>query len=239
MKTSFLRMILNQRGIDLVEMNDLKLINDEIEQFTTILQDWIPNEASIVIASKDAYIYTKQSKQHSHLKIRNVIDDNSIVAKVLNTRKKTEVILDESIFGQPFLTSGYPIIIDEDQAALIIIQSSSNEEKREPYKFLTGKQEDDWAPFPICEISYIESLQKRTWFYTNNEQYKSNLTLKELQTRLPNYFVRIHRSYILNIYFVKKITKDIASNFVVVLKNNVELPVSQSYISELKRILEF
>ncbi|RKJ14103.1 LytTR family transcriptional regulator, partial [Butyricicoccus sp. 1XD8-22] len=83
------------------------------------------------------------------------------------------------------------------------------------------------------------SLQKKTWFYMNGDQYKTNVTLKELETRLPNIFLRIHRSYIINIHFIKKITRDLASNFVVVLKDGSELPVSQSCLSDLRKILEF
>ncbi|MFJ7669728.1 LytTR family transcriptional regulator DNA-binding domain-containing protein, partial [Lysinibacillus sp. NPDC097195] len=50
------------------------------------------------------------------------------------------------------------------------------------------------------KISYIESLQKRTWFYVETDQFKTSITLKELQMRLPPFFIRIHRSYIVNIY---------------------------------------
>lgn len=221
-----------------MKMNDLNLCGDELNQLSIILQDWVPKEASIIIATGEDYIFTLLSKQHSNLKMQNMIKEESVAAKVLKTKIKSEFV-DNSIFGEPYLTIGYPISIDRKDAALIIVLPSSPIEKREPYQFLTGKHDEDWTPVPIDQIFYIESLQKRTWFYTNSEQYKSNITLKELQTRLPNCFIRIHRSYILNIYFIKKITKDIASNFVIVLKNNVELPVSQSYISELKKILEF
>lgn len=96
-----------------------------------------------------------------------------------------------------------------------------------------------WTPVPVEEITHIESLQKRTWFYANNEQFKTNFTLKELESKLPEFFIRIHRSYILNIYFIKNITKDITTNFIIQLKNGIELPVSQSYINDLRRVLEF
>lgn len=221
-------------------MNDLKLSRNELEQYKTLLQDWIPNDASIVIALDTSYVFTSQSNHHIHLELQDEVHDESITAQVLKTRRKTELILDDSIFGKPYFTIGYPIYIDRHEAALILILPSTyTPDKHEPYKFLTGKQNDDWTPIPIEQISHIESLQKRTWLYTGNDQFKSSITLKELQTRLPDYFVRIHRSYILNVYYVKKIAKDIASNFVIVLKNDIELPVSQSYIHDLRKLLEF
>ncbi|MEG0440660.1 MAG: LytTR family DNA-binding domain-containing protein, partial [Solibacillus sp.] len=68
---------------------------------------------------------------------------------------------------------------------------------------------------------------------------KTSVTLKELQTRLPNTFIRIHRSYIVNICSIKKISRDLTSNFIVLLKDGTELPVSQSYINSLRALLEF
>ncbi|SOC42457.1 LytTR family DNA-binding domain-containing protein [Ureibacillus acetophenoni] len=222
-----------------MEMNNLKLCKNELEQFTSILKDWIPKDASIAIAVDHAYIYSWKSNHHLHLESRSDFDDESIAAKVLRTSRKIENALDDSLFGEPYPVIGYPIYVDEKKAALIIILPTSFIDKRNPYKFLTGKQDECWTPVPIDQISYIESLQKRTWFYADSEQYKSNITLKELQTRLPNHYIRIHRSYILNIYYVKKIKKDISSNFIVVLKNNIELPVSQTYVNELRKIFEF
>ncbi|CAM5568318.1 Transcriptional regulatory protein YpdB OS=Lysinibacillus sphaericus OX=1421 GN=ypdB_3 PE=4 SV=1 [Lysinibacillus sphaericus] len=94
-------------------------------------------------------------------------------------------------------------------------------------------------PVVIDKISYIESLQKKTWFYVEKEQFKTSITLKELQMRLPPFFIRIHRSYIVNIHFIKKMARDLTSNFIVTLKDGTELPVSQSYLNNLRNALEF
>jgi len=57
--------------------------------------------------------------------------------------------------------------------------------------------------------------------------------------RLPSFFIRIHRSYIVNIYFIKKMARDLTSNFRITLKDGSELPVSQSYLNNLRNALEF
>ncbi|CAM5212170.1 LytTr DNA-binding domain-containing protein OS=Ureibacillus acetophenoni OX=614649 GN=SAMN05877842_112121 PE=4 SV=1 [Ureibacillus acetophenoni] len=228
------------KGDWLMEMNDLNLSKDELEQFRTILKDWIPSGSSIAIAVDNIYVYISKGIHPLQVEVGDEVDKESVAAKVLKTRTKIEISLENSLFDKPYYTIGYPIYIDQHEAALIIILSSTSiPDKRELNKFITGKQNEDWTPIPIEEISHFESLQKRTWFYSNDDQYISSFTLKELQTKLPDYFVRIHRSYILNIYFVKKITKDITSNFIIVLKNNIELPVSQSYISDIRKALEF
>ena len=219
---------------------NFQISREEFDQFKIILEDWISKEASIAIAIGDSYVYHSRSEHHQHLDFEKSVHPKSIASRVLKTRKKTEALMDDSIFGKPYYAIGYPIYFKQQEAALIVILPSTyTEEKQKPYKFLTGKQDEDWTPIPIEQISHIESLQKRTWFYAHNEQYKTNITLKELQTKLPEFFVRIHRSYILNIYFIKRISRDLASNFIVELKNGIELPVSQSYINDLRKVLEF
>lgn len=221
-------------------MNDLKLSKEELEQFSTILKDWVPSGSTIAIAVDNLYVYISHGNYPLHIAVGDEVYKDSVAAKVLRTRKKIDLSLENSIFDKPYYTIGYPIYIDQQEAVLIIVLPPTNTlEKRKTYKFITGRQNEEWTPIPVEQISHFESLQKRTLFYSNNDHYQSNITLKELQTRLPEYFVRIHRSYIINIYHVKKITKDITSSFVVVLKNNVELPVSQSHISDIRKALEF
>ena len=144
------------------------------------------------------------------------------------------------MFETPYYAIGYPITIFGELGALIVVLPPLFKvEGPNLYHFLTGKQGEHWFPVPIDQISHIESLQKSTWFYKDGEQYKTTVTLKELQTRLPSTFIRIHRSYIINLNFIKKITRDLTSNFLIQLKDGTELPISQSYINHLRTILEF
>ncbi|KPN97622.1 LytTR family DNA-binding domain-containing protein [Lysinibacillus sp. ZYM-1] len=210
------------------------------EQYILMLKDWIPADSSIAIAVENSYVFS-HSKHHSmHLEIGQQVLPDSIADQVLRTQQKTEAILDNSLFDSPYYGIGYPIFIQNEPAALVVILPSTFPIKRtEPYQFLTGKQDEEWNPVAINKISHIESLQKKTWFYVESEQFKTNITLKELQIRLPSYFIRIHRSYIVNIHFIKKMARDLTSNFIITLMDGSELPVSQSYINHLRSALEF
>ena len=211
-----------------------------LTQYKTILEDWIPAEASIAIAVNNTYIYFSTGHHQFTLKIGSAVPEDSIAFKVLQTGQKTDAIMETTLFETPYYAIGYPILVNGEQGALIVVLPPLfTINKPDTYKFLTGKQVEDWMPIPIDQISHIESLQKRTWFYSQGEQYKTAVTLKELQTRLPNNFIRIHRSCIINIYYIKKISRDLTSNFIVQLNEGTELPVSQSYINNLREVLEF
>ncbi len=70
---------------------------------------------------------------------------------------------------------------------------------------------------------------------TENEQYLLRTTMKQLDTELPkNKFIRIHRSYMVNISKIEKIMSQPAGNGLVYLCNGQELPLSKSYKKQLK-----
>ena len=106
-------------------------------------------------------------------------------------------------------------------------------------KFVTGRLEDEWMPVAVSTIAYFESYNKKNWFYLDNEQYQVSLTMKELSERLPEEFIRIHRSFIVNIHNISKISRDVTSNLVIVTRSGDHLPVSQSYVADLRKVLEF
>lgn len=108
----------------------------------------------------------------------------------------------------------------------------------QPYaRFLTVRSEEDWKPLRLSSITHLESLHKRTWVYAGGESYSMTQPLKELQQKLPSDFLRIHRSYIVNLSAVDRITRDMMANLVVVLEDGSELPVGQSYVATLKEVL--
>lgn len=79
------------------------------------------------------------------------------------------------------------------------------------------------------DIVYIESLKDYLKFYiSNTEQYITYATLKVVEEKLPEYFFRIQRSYIIN-------TKNIQSFFgnTVRMKYDNDLPISITLKQEL------
>lgn len=103
-----------------------------------------------------------------------------------------------------------------------------------PPRFLTVRQDEDWKPLRLTAITHMESLHKKTWVYAHGEAYSVTLSLKDLQHKLSDDFLRIHRSYIVNLTAVERITRDMMSNLVVVLEDGSELPIGQSFVAEVK-----
>lgn len=219
---------------------NIDISKEVLHQYDNLLGDWLPKDTAVAIAIGDRYIHYIAGLRNNQLKEGQIVKSGSIADKVIQQRCKVETVLEDSLFDVPCYCMGYPIDLCGEPGALVVILPPSHQEPpQEPLRFLTGKQEDEWSPISIEEIAYIESLQKKTWFYSGSEQYNASHTLKVLQSRLPNTFLRVHRSYIVNIPYIQRITRDFSSNLILTLKDGTELPVSQTYMNEVKIALGF
>lgn len=81
------------------------------------------------------------------------------------------------------------------------------------------------------DILYFESMLRKILLVTQNGRFEFYGNLNELADQLPEYFVQIHRSYIIN----TKMIKAFLGNSVL-MQNDVEIAVSQTYRSKLKEV---
>lgn len=211
-----------------------------LEQVGFIMGDWIPKEASIAIAVDGHYIYCKAGARDLHIQQGEEVLEGSVAARTYIERKRTEMLAGESILGAAYYGIGYPIEIAGKSGVLVIILPPDYMiQPKQPLRFLTGKVEETWRPVPIEQVSHIESSQKKTWFYADDETYCSIHTLKHLKDRLPDAYLPIHRSYIVNIPFIKEISRDFTSNYSLTMKDGSVLPVSQNYVGSVRERLGF
>ncbi|MDN3437450.1 LytTR family DNA-binding domain-containing protein [Planococcus sp. APC 3900] len=214
--------------------------NSMLEQMGFIMGDWIPKEASIAIAVEDRYIYYKAGIHDLKIREGEPVLPGSIAARAKTDGKRIEMYVEESILGTAYYGIGYPIKFGGIEGVLVIILPPDYlVRKKQPIRFLTGKIDETWKPVPIDQVSHIESSQKKTWFYTEQETYCSIHTLKNLKHQLPDTFLPIHRSYIVNINYIEEISRDIASNYQLTLRDGSVLPVSQNYTASVRERLGF
>jgi len=92
----------------------------------------------------------------------------------------------------------------------------------------------------LQDIIYIEASDDYVYFYTESEKFIKTQTLKSLEQGLDdNLFVRIHRSYIVQVQQINKIEPYEKEGHIVILKNGKRLPVSKTGYPKLKASLGF
>jgi DNA-binding LytR/AlgR family response regulator len=87
---------------------------------------------------------------------------------------------------------------------------------------------------------YLEASDRKTKVVSERVIGTHKYTLNEFDFLLPkDYFVRCHRSFIVNINHIKEIYPDTHSTLVLIMKNKQKITVSQTYTSYFRKLLGF
>lgn len=78
------------------------------------------------------------------------------------------------------------------------------------------------------QILYFENTLKKIKIVTNNGEYEFYEAIKNVVKQLPENFVKVHGSFVINYNYIDTIAGDS-----IIMQNNIEIPVSKSKIKEL------
>ena len=91
----------------------------------------------------------------------------------------------------------------------------------------------------VNEIYYIQAAEDYIIISTENNEYVKHSTLRFFEDKLPDKnFVRIHRSTIINIDFIKEIQPLSKESLAIIMKNGKSLKTSRTGNMELKNLLK-
>ncbi len=92
---------------------------------------------------------------------------------------------------------------------------------------------------PVAKLDYAEAQDDYVALSTEGKKHLKQQTISSLESVLdPSRFLRIHRSYIVNLERVTKIEPYSKDNHVVVLTDGTQLPVSRSGYARLRALLD-
>lgn len=103
---------------------------------------------------------------------------------------------------------------------------------------LTGKKGDQTYILDASKVLYIDTVDKKTFFYTKQEVYETDLKLYELEEQLASMdFIRVNKSCILNFNEIVSIKPDIDGKLLLTMSNHEKLFVSRQYAPIIKKKL--
>jgi len=112
-------------------------------------------------------------------------------------------------------------------------------QKPKPAVSLSIKKKDKIILIDYDQISHFKSEDKYVNVkLINGEQHLLGKTLTQLDTTLPNTFVRVHRSYIINKSIVLEIQKYFSGKFILLLKDKEmnKIKTGETYTKVIKQI---
>ena len=92
---------------------------------------------------------------------------------------------------------------------------------------------------PFADILWIDAAGDYMCVHTETETYVMRARLKELESNtLPEAFLRIHKSTIINLEYVKQLDPLRNSEYMATLHNGKTLKVSRTYSKHLKGLFK-
>jgi two-component system, LytTR family, response regulator len=91
---------------------------------------------------------------------------------------------------------------------------------------------------PVEKIDYVQAQDDYVSFRCEGKNYLKDQTLAQVEATLdPDKFVRIHRSYVLNVERLARVELDSRENRVAILADGRQLPVSRAGYKRLSSLL--
>ncbi|MDH5721577.1 MAG: LytTR family DNA-binding domain-containing protein [Spirochaetia bacterium] len=108
-------------------------------------------------------------------------------------------------------------------------------EKKFSLSAIPVKQENKVYFLKDTSILYIESQKGMTKiFCKEDKEYTTRTTLNSLEEKLSSVFLRVHKSFIVNIKEVENIESESGGNYYAKVTNGETLPIGRSFYTKLK-----
>ena len=85
---------------------------------------------------------------------------------------------------------------------------------------------------PLTDILYVRSENVYVVIHTNRETYRMRMTLGKFTEQLDDTFFKVHRSYVVNLKYIKKITRTELT-----ILNGDRVPISRGLYGEVHEAL--
>ncbi|WP_340112141.1 LytR/AlgR family response regulator transcription factor [Maribellus mangrovi] len=122
-----------------------------------------------------------------------------------------------------------------------LVEQFNREYKKNDATSIPVKVGDKVIFIRLDEVSYFQADEKYVSVLTkHSKSYTLDSSLKRLEIKLPDYFIRVHKSYLINKNLLKEIRKHFNNRFVIILDdyNQSKITSGRSFYAEIKSMFE-
>lgn len=122
------------------------------------------------------------------------------------------------------------------QNVLALLNELSFKQEVKKMTSITVKKDDKLIIIKLDDIRYFKADDRYVALHTNDQQYLIEEALSQLEQKLPDNFLRVHKGVIINTEFVKSVQKYFNSRYIITLKNRAQTGVTtgRSYNDAIK-----
>lgn len=117
-----------------------------------------------------------------------------------------------------------------------LLRSLKTENKTSYDSHIFVQKSEKLLNLPVEEIMFLEASGDYTILTTKSDQFVSSSGIGKLEEILnPETFIRVHRSTIININFLKEIEKHFNGGMIVKMQTGKSFPVSRTYAKVIRK----
>lgn len=120
--------------------------------------------------------------------------------------------------------------VDERKLLPVLDKAANNLTYRQRSVLITTTDAD--IKIPLADIIYVESENVHIIIHTVNGSYKTRLTLSKFTEQLDDTFFKVHRSFVVGLKFIKKISRK-----EITMLNGDVVPLSRGVYEEVHTAL--
>ena len=144
---------------------------------------------------------------------------------------------DEARFAEALSRARARLQAREEQPGIAALVASSPH-RQTPVERVLIRDGSQAHVLPVGKIDYVEAQDDYVCFKAEGRQYLKDQTMGALEATLdPARFVRIHRSYLLNVERLARVELYAKDSRVAILRDGTRLPVSRAGHARLSKLL--
>ncbi len=120
-----------------------------------------------------------------------------------------------------------------DQMAKLVQYICKKQERESFYHRFSFKEGKNRRVVPYSDINYFEARNKKIVLYQDEDELEFYDSFSHMEEVLPEYFVRCHRSYIVNLF---RTTEFDLANHQIYLKDHRKIPISKKYRRQVEEV---
>ena len=123
---------------------------------------------------------------------------------------------------------------------LQVIQEISEKKEIKKMTSIAIKKQDKIIFEKLENVSHFEAKDKYVTIHTNKSEELIEQSLAKLENKLPDYFLRVHRAYIINTNFIDTFQKYFNSTYTIALNNSKQTKITsgRSYKEQIKNWMD-
>lgn len=213
----------------------------DTDYISSLVKEWADSSKSIVklkiFQSAEEFLFHYEEDKSYHILLLDIemgkMNGVELAKKIRAKNKEVQIIF---ITGyNDYISDGYDvealhyILKPVDKKKLYEVLCRACEKLKKEEAALLLHLSDGMIRVPFYEIRYIEVRANYVTIY-GEEKVTLKTTLSALEQKLDDRFFRVGRSYIVNMKYIRKITKSD-----VILEGQTAVPISRGYYEALNR----